>query len=113
MNKEKARIYYKEYYRKNKDKYRKTNKKYRDSPGGFAAYARANVKFKANNPLYQKAYMKIRRLKAQQEGICVHCFQRPVEDGKTQCKECLAQSNETSKKYYQDNKEKKNDKTMS
>jgi len=103
MNKEKAKIYYKEYYRKNKDKYRKTNAKYRNSPSGFAAYARADEKFKANNPLYQKAYMKLRRLRAQQEGICVHCFRRPVEKDRTQCKECLIKSNESSKKYYKDN----------
>ena len=108
MSKEKSRIYYKKYYARNKAKYRKAERKYRNTANGLEAYERAKQKFRENNPLYQKEYLKIfmkaKRKKAKQEGICIRCFKLPVKKDRRLCKKCLADANKRSKIYYREKK---------
>lgn len=44
------------------------------------------------------AYMKLRRIRAQDEGMCVGCFTRLPVEGKTRCEKCA--------EYYRANQKK-------
>ena len=100
---DKKRSYYRDYYKRNKEKYKEYVRRYRMTEKGKATAIKVKENLLMKNPTYYKDYLINRRKKAKAEGICTRCYKEIAGEGRALCRKCL----DFHKEFY----EKKNGNT--